>query len=405
MRILVTGGAGFVASHLCDRLVEDGHDVVALDNFITGTRANVAHLAGHDRFVLVEADVIEGIDVDVRFDRVYHLASPASPIDYVELPFETLYVGSDGTRHALERARADGARFLLASTSEVYGDPAVHPQVESYWGNVNPIGPRSVYDEAKRYAEALTMAFRRYHDVPTRIVRIFNTYGPRMRANDGRVVPTFIHQALAGEPLTVFGTGEQTRSFCYVSDLVDGLNRLMESDLDEPCNLATRTRSRCSARRPHQRRHGQPRGRVHRPLPKDDLTRRRPDIQRAQTHLGWSLQVPLTRACAGPSSGSPHGRPAKVAPRSRTHERGLPWPRSGSDSEAEAGAEADELVGLLPLTRDVGDRALLALEGARAEQVGVRHVEEGGEAARGVKGGSAPVVAPTLSPPARSGHR
>lgn len=294
MRILVTGGAGFVASHLCDRLVEDGHDVVALDNFITGTRANVAHLAGHDRFVLVEADVIEGIDVDGRFDRVYHLASPASPIDYVELPFETLYVGSDGTRHALERARADGARFLLASTSEVYGDPAVHPQVESYWGNVNPIGPRSVYDEAKRYAEALTMAFRRYHDVPTRIVRIFNTYGPRMRANDGRVVPTFIHQALAGEPLTVFGTGEQTRSFCYVSDLVDGLIRLMESDLDEPCNLGNPHEVTMLQLADHINAvTGNPGGRVHRPLPKDDPTRRRPDIQRAQAHLGWSPQVPF----------------------------------------------------------------------------------------------------------------
>ena len=294
MRILVTGGAGFVASHLCDRLVEDGHDVVALDNFITGTRANVAHLAGHDRFVLVEADVIEGIDVDGPFDRVYHLASPASPIDYVELPFETLYVGSDGTRHALERARADGARFLLASTSEVYGDPAVHPQVESYWGNVNPIGPRSVYDEAKRYAEALTMAFRRYHDVPTRIVRIFNTYGPRMRANDGRVVPTFIHQALAGEPLTVFGTGEQTRSFCYVSDLVDGLIRLMESDLDEPCNLGNPHEVTMLQLADHINAvTGNPGGRVHRPLPKDDPTRRRPDIQRAQAHLGWSPQVPF----------------------------------------------------------------------------------------------------------------
>ena len=296
MRILVTGGAGFVASHLCERLVGEGHQVVALDNFVTGARSNVAHLPDLGDFTLVEADLIEGIPVDGVFDgvfdRIFHLASPASPIDYVELPFETLYVGSDGTRHALERAHRDGARFLLASTSEVYGDPAVHPQVESYWGNVNPIGPRSVYDEAKRYAEALTMAFHRYRDVQTRIVRIFNTYGPRMRADDGRVVPTFIHQALAGRPLTVFGDGEQTRSFCFVSDLVDGLIRLMESDLTEPCNVGN----------PHERtmlelaRHinavtGNPAGLVHRPLPKDDPTRRRPDISRARTRLGWEPAV------------------------------------------------------------------------------------------------------------------
>ena len=292
MRILVTGGAGFVASHLCERLVGEGHQVVALDNLVTGARDNVAHLPDQGDFRLIEADLIEGIPVEGSFDRIFHLASPASPIDYVELPFETLYVGSDGTRHALERAHRDGARFLLASTSEVYGDPAVHPQVESYWGNVNPIGPRSVYDEAKRYAEALTMAFHRYRKVETRIVRIFNTYGPRMRADDGRVVPTFIHQALAGRPLTVFGDGQQTRSFCYVSDLVDGLIRLMESDLTEPCNVGN----------PHERtmlelaRHinqvtGNPAGLVHRPLPKDDPTRRRPDISRARARLGWEPAV------------------------------------------------------------------------------------------------------------------
>jgi dTDP-glucose 4,6-dehydratase len=237
--------------------------------------------------------------VEGRFDRVYHMASPASPIDYVELPFETLYVGSDGTRNALERARADGARFLLASTSEVYGDPAVHPQVESYWGNVNPIGPRSVYDEAKRYAEALTMAFHRYHGVATRIVRIFNTYGPRMRANDGRVMPAFCSQALAGEPLTVFGDGLQTRSFCYVSDLVDGIVRLMESDLVEPCNIGN----------PHEMTMlqlaeyintytGNTAGIVHKPLPTDDPTQRRPDISRARATLDWAPQVPFDEGVA-----------------------------------------------------------------------------------------------------------
>ena len=294
MRILVTGGAGFVPSHLVDRLLAEGHEVVAVDNFVTGDRANVAHLAEHPRFQLVVADVSKELPVTGRFDRVYHMASPASPIDYVELPFETLYVGSDGTRNALERARADGARFLLASTSEVYGDPAVHPQVESYWGNVNPIGPRSVYDEAKRYAEALTMAFHRYHGVATRIVRIFNTYGPRMRANDGRVMPAFCSQALASAPLTVFGDGLQTRSFCYVSDLVDGIIRLMESDLTEPCNIGN----------PHEMTMlqlaeyintytGNAAGIVHRPLPTDDPTQRRPDITRARTVLGWEPKVPF----------------------------------------------------------------------------------------------------------------
>lgn len=294
MRILVTGGAGFVPSHLCDRLLSDGHDVVAVDNYVTGARRNVAHHDGNPRFTLVEADVTKELPVEGRFDRVFHMASPASPIDYVELPFETLYAGSDATRLALDLARAHGARFLLASTSEVYGDPAVHPQVESYWGNVNPIGPRSVYDEAKRYAEALTMAYHRYHGVQTRIVRIFNTYGPRMRANDGRVIPAFCSQALRGEPLTVFGEGNQTRSFCYVSDLVDGLVRLMESDLTEPCNIGN----------PHEmtmlqlaeyinRFTGNAAGIVHRPLPKDDPTQRKPNITRAQTVLGWEPKVPF----------------------------------------------------------------------------------------------------------------
>jgi dTDP-glucose 4,6-dehydratase len=294
MRILVTGGAGFVPSHLCERLLADGHEVVAIDNFVTGHRRNVATFADNPRFRLVEADVSKALPVEGRFDRVFHMASPASPIDYVQLPFETLYAGSDATRLGLERAREDGARFLLASTSEVYGDPVVHPQVESYWGNVNPIGPRSVYDEAKRYAEALTMAYHRYHGVQTRIVRIFNTYGPRMRANDGRVMPAFCSQALAGEPLTVFGEGKQTRSFCYVSDLVDGIVRLMESDLSEPCNIGN----------PHEmtmlelaeyinRFTGNTAGIVHRPLPPDDPTQRRPNIARARAELGWEPKVPF----------------------------------------------------------------------------------------------------------------
>ena len=292
MRILVTGGAGFIPSHLCERLVREGHDVVAIDNFVTGDRRNVAAFADDARFTLVEADVTRALPVDGRFDRIFHMASPASPIDYVQLPFETLYAGSDATRLCLERAQREGARVLLASTSEVYGDPMVHPQVESYWGNVNPIGPRSVYDEAKRYAEALTMAFHRYHHVETRIVRIFNTYGPRMRANDGRVMPAFCCQALRGEPLTVFGDGNQTRSFCFVSDLVDGILRLMESDLTEPCNIGN----------PHEMtmlqlaeyiNHftGNRAGIVHRPLPPDDPTQRKPNIERAAQHLGWAPHV------------------------------------------------------------------------------------------------------------------
>ncbi|GDX83401.1 epimerase [Deltaproteobacteria bacterium] len=292
MRILVSGGAGFVPSHLCDLLLGQGHEVVALDNFVTGHRRNLDTLSPNPRFSLVEGDVSKGVPVEGKFDRIYHMASPASPIDYVELPFETLYAGSDGSRNLLDRARADGARFLLASTSEVYGDPAIHPQVESYWGNVNPIGVRSVYDEAKRYAEALTMAYHRYHKVQTRIVRIFNTYGPRMRPNDGRVMPAFCSQALRGEPLTVFGDGLQTRSFCFVSDLVRGINGLMESELTEPCNVGN----------PHEmtmlqlaeyinRFTGNTAGILHKPLPKDDPTRRKPDITRAWQTFGWEPQV------------------------------------------------------------------------------------------------------------------
>jgi dTDP-glucose 4,6-dehydratase len=272
---------------------------VAVDNFVTGSRHNLATFAEHKRFRFVEADVTLDLPVPGRLDRVYHLASPASPIDYVQLPFETLYAGSDATRHGLRRCRLDGARFLLASTSEVYGDPAIHPQVESYWGNVNPIGARSVYDEAKRFAEALTMAFHRYRGVETRIVRIFNTYGPRMRLNDGRVIPAFCGQALRGQPLTVFGDGSQTRSFCYVLDLVDGLVRLMESDLAEPCNLGNpEERSMLELAQHINRFMGNAAGIVHEPLPPDDPTRRKPDITRARTVLGWEPRVPFEEGIA-----------------------------------------------------------------------------------------------------------
>jgi len=292
MRILVTGGAGFIPSHLCERLLEQGHEVVGVDNFITGHRRNLAKLLTMPGFQFVEADVTKELPVDGRFDRIYHMASPASPIDYVQLPFETLYCGSDATRIALDRCRKDGARFFLASTSEVYGDPLVHPQPETYWGNVNSIGPRSVYDEAKRFAEAVTMAYHRYHGVETRIVRIFNTYGPRMRENDGRVMPAFISQALRRQPLTVFGDGLQTRSFCFVDDNVRGLMGLMESDLAEPCNIGN----------PHEMTMlqlaeyinaftGNTAGVIHKPLPTDDPLQRKPIIDRARNTFGWEPHV------------------------------------------------------------------------------------------------------------------
>lgn len=299
MRVLVAGGVGFVGSHLVDRLLAQGHEVVAIDNLVTGNARNVAHLREHAAFSFVQADVCEGVPAPGRFDRVYNLASPASPIDYLEKPFETLYAGSDGARNLLQRAIDDSARFLQASTSEVYGDPSVHPQVESYWGNVNPIGPRSVYDEAKRFAESLTMAFHRYKHVDTRIARIFNTYGPRMRTEDGRVIPAFCSQAIRGEPLTIFGDGLQTRSLCYVSDLCAGLNALMESDFDEPVNLgnpyevtmlelARHIRAAASSNAPI----------VHRPLPQDDPRQRRPDITRAKEKLGWEPKVPFDQGLA-----------------------------------------------------------------------------------------------------------
>lgn len=293
MRVLVTGGAGFLGSHLCQRMLRDGHQVVAVDSLVTGRVENLAEFQDDPGFTFIQADASKELPVPGKLDRIFHLASPASPIDYVEIPFVTLFAGSDATRLCLERAEQDGARFFLASTSEVYGDPAVHPQVEEYWGNVNPIGPRSVYDEAKRYAEALTMAFNRYKGVETRIVRIFNTYGPRMRVNDGRVIPAFCSQALKGEPLTVFGDGLQTRSFCYVDDLIEGFTRLMESDFDQPCNIGNPSERNMLELAEHINAFtGNTAGIVHRPLPKDDPTRRQPNISRAQAQLdNWGPQV------------------------------------------------------------------------------------------------------------------
>jgi dTDP-glucose 4,6-dehydratase len=294
MRVLITGAAGFLGSHLCDRFIADGHEVVGMDNFITGTPANIAHLIGHPRFRFVEHDVTQFIYVDGPLDGVLHFASPASPVDYLELPIQTLKVGSLGTHKTLGLAKAKGARYLLASTSEVYGDPQVHPQTEDYWGHVNPVGPRGVYDEAKRFAEAMTMAYHRYHGVDTRIVRIFNTYGPRMRPNDGRVVSNFIVQALRGDPLTIYGDGAQTRSFCYVEDEVEGIYRLFLSDRVEPTNignpneftireLAAKVLELTGSASPIE----------NRPLPTDDPKVRRPDISVARSVLGWEPKIPL----------------------------------------------------------------------------------------------------------------
>lgn len=291
---VVTGGAGFLGSHLVDLLLSKGHKVVAIDNLVTGSTDNIAHLAGNDAFKFIQQDVTEFLFLEGAVDYVWHFASPASPIDYLELPIQTLKVGSLGTHKALGLARNKGARFLLTSTSEIYGDPLVHPQTESYWGNVNTIGPRGCYDESKRFAEAITMAYNRQHAIETRIVRIFNTYGPRMRLNDGRVVPAFIGQALENRPITVFGDGKQTRSFCYVSDLIDGIYRLMMSDYSLPVNIgnpnemtmlefareiiaATRSKSKL----------------VHRPLPQDDPKQRRPDIGLAAKILDWKPKVSL----------------------------------------------------------------------------------------------------------------
>ncbi|MGR6975120.1 UDP-glucuronic acid decarboxylase family protein [Streptomyces cynarae] len=299
MRAVVTGGAGFVGSHLCERLLAQGHDVVCVDDLSTGRAQNIAHLLDDARFRFLHQDVTEDLDVPGRVDAVYHLASPASPRDYLRLPVETLLVGSYGTRNALELARRHGAAFLLTSTSEVYGDPQVHPQPESYWGNVNPIGPRSVYDEAKRFGEALTMAYRRTHGVRTTIVRIFNTYGPRMRTDDGRAVPTFVTQALAGLPLTVTGDGSQTRSLCYVDDLVTGLTAALEAGVAGPLNLgnpeevtmsqlALVIREVC----------GSPSAVTFVPRPQDDPRLRRPDVSAARRELGWAPRTSLADGLA-----------------------------------------------------------------------------------------------------------
>jgi dTDP-glucose 4,6-dehydratase len=293
MRIVITGAAGFIGSHLSDALLDRGHSVIGIDNLITGDVANIAHLAGRD-FRFIKHNVTNYVIVDGPVDCVFHWASPASPIDYLEWPIPTLKVGALGTHNALGLAKAKGARFVLASTSEVYGDPLEHPQTESYWGNVNPVGPRGVYDEAKRFAEAITMAYHRYHGLDTKIVRIFNTYGPRMRINDGRAVPTFIAQALRNEDVTIFGKGNQTRSFCYISDLVDGILKLMDSDLNDPVNIGN----------PHEmsikdmanliiKMTGSSSRVIEKPLPTDDPKVRQPDITRARNLLGWEPRVTL----------------------------------------------------------------------------------------------------------------
>jgi len=298
MRIVITGGAGFLGSHLCDRCLAEGHDVVAVDNFITGDPGNIAHIdASH--FSFRKQNISEGIFVDGAVDFVLHFASPASPVDYLELPIQTLKVGALGTHNALGLARAKGAGLLLASTSEIYGDPLVHPQTEDYWGNVNSIGPRGCYDEAKRFAEAIVMAYHRQHNINTKIARIFNTYGPRMRLNDGRIVPNFMKQAVSGEPLTVYGDGLHTRSFCYVSDLVDGIYRLMLSDENLPVNVGnpheftvlelaqqiialTNSSSQI----------------IYKELPEDDPKKRKPDITKAKVLLGWEPKVLLPEGLA-----------------------------------------------------------------------------------------------------------
>jgi dTDP-glucose 4,6-dehydratase len=289
---LVTGGAGFLGSHLSDRLLAEGHRVIGMDNFITGNPANIEHFAGNEKYKFIKHDVSNYIVLPDDTDFVFHFASPASPIDYLEHPIPTLKVGALGTHNTLGLAKAKQAAFLLASTSECYGDPLVHPQREDYWGNVNPIGPRGVYDEAKRFAEAMTMAYHRYHHVDTKIVRIFNTYGPRMRLRDGRVVPAFIGQALTAQPMTVFGDGSQTRSFCYVSDLIDGIFRLAMSDFHEPVNIGNPREMTIKQFAEEIQRITGTRSQIeYRPLPVDDPKVRQPDITRARTVLGWEPRV------------------------------------------------------------------------------------------------------------------
>ncbi len=292
---LVTGGAGFLGSHICERLLREGHSVICLDNFVTGNIKNIDHLFENDRFALVEHDISTPFHNDWTIDNILHFASPASPIDYLELPIQTLKVGSLGTHNTLGLARAHGSRYLLASTSEVYGDPLIHPQPESYWGNVNPVGPRGVYDEAKRFAEAMVMAYHRVHGLETRIIRIFNTYGPRMRPRDGRVVPNFIRQALKGEPLTVYGDGEQTRSFCYVDDLVEGIWRLLNSDNPGPVNIGNPTEMTIlQFAEEIIQLTGSGSTIDFRDLPVDDPKTRQPDIRLAREVLGWEPRIALT---------------------------------------------------------------------------------------------------------------
>jgi dTDP-glucose 4,6-dehydratase len=329
MRVLVTGAAGFLGSHLCDRFLADGHDVVGLDNFITGHPDNIAHLTGRDGFSFVRHDVSTPIYVGGELDGVLHFASPASPVDYLEFPIQTLKVGSLGTHNALGLAKAKGARFMIASTSEVYGDPLEHPQTEAYWGNVNPVGPRGVYDEAKRFAEAMTMAYHRYHGVDTRIVRIFNTYGPRMRPRDGRVVSNFIVQALNGERLTVYGDGSQTRSFCYVDDEIDGIYRLFHGGDADPTNIGNPDEyTVAELAQIVLELTGSDSAIEFRPLPADDPRQRRPDISRARSRLGWEPHVAVRdgvartieyfRSLLNTERMAPHGA--------------RPWSLAGSDS-------------------------------------------------------------------------
>src|SRR5215510_10037603 len=294
MRILITGGAGFLGSHLCDLLVANGHSVICMDNLVTSRMDNIGHLLGHEKFSFINYNVCDYLHVEGALDALLHFASPASPQDYLEFPIQTLKVGSLGTHKALGLAKAKNARFLLASTSEVYGDPQVHPQREEYWGHVNPVGPRGVYDEAKRFAEAMTMAYHRYHGLDTRIVRIFNTFGPRMRPHDGRVVSNFIIQALRGEPLTVYGDGSQTRSFCYVDDLIEGITLLFERGTADPTNIGNP--GEFTVRQLAERvlaLTGSKSEIVQRPLPVDDPRVRQPDITRAKQLLGWEPRVPL----------------------------------------------------------------------------------------------------------------
>ena len=301
MRVVVTGGAGFIGSHLCDRLIEADHEVVAIDNLITGDAQNLAHLAGHDRFHYIRHDVSDFIFVSGKVDAIWHLASPASPnpsspYGYPQLPIQTLKAGALGTHNALGLARANQAIFLLASTSEVYGDPEQHPQREDYWGHVDPIGPRSMYDEAKRFAEAITMAYHHYHSMDTRIVRIFNTYGPRMRLDDGRVVPNFIRQAIQGEPLTIYGDGQQTRSFCYIDDLLDGLLRLMETDFHEPINIGNPVEMSIEELANLLLRLTESGSGIEYLADRPDRTdpqQRRPDITRAKELLDWEPRIAL----------------------------------------------------------------------------------------------------------------